>query len=78
MRLHRLCRGAVDGGRHVTTSTRSALPAFLLAALSLLAAVVAGVEWLGKPLRAVHLVMLVGLSMTAGVSWAQAVARRRR
>jgi hypothetical protein len=39
----------------MTTSTRSTVPAFVLAAISLVLAVVAGIDWLGKPLRLVNL-----------------------
>jgi hypothetical protein len=62
----------------MSTSTRSAIPAFVLAGLSLMLAVATGIEWLGKPLRLVHLLTIIGLSMTAGVSWMQAVSRARR
>jgi hypothetical protein len=64
----------------MTTGTRSAIPAFVLAGVSLVVAVATGVEWLGKLLRLVHLLTIVGLSMTAGVSWMQAVwcARHER
>jgi hypothetical protein len=58
--------------------TRSAIPAFVLAGLSLVLAVATGIEWLGKPLRLVHLLTIIGLSMTAGVSWMQAVWRARQ
>lgn len=61
----------------MTPRTRSAIPAFVVAGISLLIAVVTGVEWLGKPLRLVNLVTLIGLSMIAGVSWMQAVSRVR-
>jgi len=47
---------------------------FVVAGLSLLFAVVRGVEWLGQPLRLVHLVTIIGLSMLTGVLWMQAVA----
>ena len=50
---------------------------FVLAGLSLLFAVVRGVEWLGQPLRLVHLVTIIGLSMLTGVLWMQAVANAR-
>lgn len=60
------------------TSTRSALPTFVLAGPSLVLAVATGIEWLGKPLRLVHLLTIIGLSMTAGVSWMQAVGRARQ
>lgn len=60
------------------TSSRSAIPGFVLAGLSLVLAVVTGVEWLGKPLRMVNLLTIIGLSMTAGVSWMQAVWRARQ
>jgi hypothetical protein len=62
----------------MSTSTRSAIPAFVLAGLSLVLAVATGIEWLGKPLRLVHLLTIIGLSMTAGVSWMQAVWRARQ
>jgi hypothetical protein len=60
------------------TSTRSAIPAFVLAGLSLVIAVVTGLDWLGKPLRMVNLLTIIGLSMIAGVTWAQAVQRARQ
>jgi hypothetical protein len=47
----------------------------VLAAISLVLAVVAGIDWLGKPLRMVNLLTIIGLSMIAGVTWAQAVLR---
>jgi hypothetical protein len=50
---------------------------FVLAALSLLLAVVTGVQWLGQPLRLVQLVKIIGLSMLTGVLWMQAVASAR-
>jgi hypothetical protein len=64
----------------MTSSTRSSVPAFVVAEISLMLAVVSGVEWLGKPLRMVNLLTIVGLSMTAGVSWMQAIwiARQER
>jgi len=37
-----------------------------------------GVEWLGQPLRMAHLLTVIGFSMTAGVSWSQAVWRARQ
>jgi D-lyxose ketol-isomerase len=52
---------------------RSPRLALALAVLSVVVAFVAGMEWLGQPLRLVHLLTIVGVSMTAGVSWAQAV-----
>ena len=59
----------------MTTATRSPVPAFVLAAISLVLAVVTGIDWLGKPLRMVNLLTIIGLSMIAGVTWAQAVWR---
>ena len=56
-------------------ATRSAVPTFVLAAISLVLAVVTGIDWLGKPLRMVNLLTIIGLSMIAGVTWAQAVMR---
>jgi hypothetical protein len=59
----------------MTNVTRSAVPTFVLAVISLVLAVVTGIDWLGKPLRMVNLLTIIGLSMTAGVTWAQAVWR---
>jgi hypothetical protein len=59
----------------MTNVTRSAVPTFVLAVISLVLAVVTGVDWLGKPLRMVNLLTIIGLSMTAGVTWTQAVWR---
>jgi uncharacterized membrane protein len=62
----------------MTISSRSVIREFVLAGLSIVLAVVAGVAWLGQPLRMVHLLMIIGLSMTAGVSWARAVWMARQ
>jgi hypothetical protein len=59
----------------MTPTTRSTIPLFLLAAISFVLAVVTGIDWLGKPLRMVNLLKIIGLSMTAGVMWAQALSR---
>jgi len=50
---------------------------FVIAGLSLLLAVVTGVQWLGQPLRLVHLVTIIGMSMLTGVLWMQAVGSAR-
>ena len=50
---------------------------FVIAGLSLLFAVVTGVQWLGQPLRLVHLVTIIGLSMLTGVLWMQAMGGAR-
>jgi hypothetical protein len=60
------------------TQIRSATPAFVVAGISLALAVVTGVAWRGQPLRLVHLLTIIGLSMTTGVSWMQAVSRVRQ
>lgn len=62
----------------MTTRTRSAIPEFVVAGISLVLAIVSGVDWLGKPLRLVNLLTIIGLSMIAGVSWMKAVARARQ
>jgi hypothetical protein len=49
----------------------------VVAGISLVLAFVSGLDWIGKPLRMVNLVTIIGLSMIAGVSWMQAVMRRR-
>jgi hypothetical protein len=41
--------------------------------IALTAAIATGVDWLGQPLRLVHFLTILGLGMSAGVSWAQAV-----
>jgi hypothetical protein len=60
------------------TRSQSARAAFVMAGLSLVVAVATGVAWLGQPLKLVHLVTIIGLSLTAGVSWAKAVWRARQ
>ena len=62
----------------MTTNSRSALPAFLVAGISLLIAVTTGLEWVGKPFRIVHLVTIIGMGMFTGVLWMQAVFRARQ
>ena len=61
----------------MTTNTRRNVRAFVLAGLSLLFAVATGVQWLGMPLRLVHLLTIMGLSMFTGVLWMQAVSSTR-
>lgn len=72
--LTRAARGSAD----MTTTSRSTIPAFVVAGISLVVAVATGLAWLGKPLRMVNLVTIIALSATAGVSWAQAVWRARQ
>lgn len=62
----------------MTIRTRSSIPAFAVAAISLVLAFVTGFDWIGKPLRMVNLVTIIGLSMFAGVSWMQAVLQFRQ
>jgi hypothetical protein len=50
----------------------------VIAGISVVLAVVTGIDWLGKPLRLVNLITIIGLSMIAGVSWMQAVSRARQ
>ena len=50
---------------------------FGLAVVTIAVTVATGLAWLGQPLRLVQLVTLIGLAMTAGVSWTQAVWRAR-
>jgi len=61
----------------MTTSTRTAISAFVPALLAIVIAVATGIAWLGEPLRMVQLLSIMGLSMTAGVAWARAVWRVR-
>ena len=62
----------------MTRSTRSIIRAFVTAGIAIMIAVATGVTWLGEPLRPVHLLTIIGLSMTAGVFWARAVWRVRQ
>jgi hypothetical protein len=48
---------------------------FGLTAISLIAAVATGAAWIGQPLRLVHLLTILGLGMSVGVTWAHAVMR---
>ena len=57
---------------------RSAVPAFIVTASSLMIALATGTAWIGRPLRLVQLFTLLGLGMMTGVSWAQAVSRIRQ
>jgi len=59
----------------MTNVTRSSIASFALAGIALVIAVVTGVELLGRPLRLVNLVTIMGMSMFAGVTWMQAVLR---
>ena len=61
----------------MTNGTRSSIASFALAGIALTIAVVTGVGWLGKPLRLVNLVTIIGMSMFAGVTWMQAVLHAR-
>lgn len=57
--------------------TRSPAREVLIAVLGLVIAVVYGVELLGTPLRLVHVLTIVALSVAAGIATARAVARLR-
>lgn len=61
----------------MTTTPRSPIPGFVLAGAMLVLTVATGVGWLGEPLRLVHLVAIIGLGMTTGVLWMQAVSFAR-
>ena len=54
-------------------SNRAVVREFVIAGIAIVLAVVAGLDWVGKPLRLVQLVTLIGLGMTAGVSFARAM-----
>lgn len=62
----------------MTTTSRSALPTFVVAGISLLIAVTTGLEWVGKPFRLVQLVAIIGMGMFTGVVWMQAIFRARQ
>lgn len=57
----------------MATRNRAVVREFVIAGISIVVAVAAGLDWVGKPLRLVQLVTLIGLSMTAGMAWARAV-----
>jgi hypothetical protein len=61
----------------VTVAKRSTTRPFLLAAISLVVTVATGVDLLGKPLRLVHLLTIIGLSLASGVAWAEAIGQVR-
>jgi hypothetical protein len=61
----------------VRAAKRSTTRPLLLAAISLVVTVATGVDLLGKPLRLVHLLTIIGLSVAAGVAWAEAIWRVR-
>lgn len=60
------------------TRSRTAAREFVVAGLSILAAVVTGFDWIGEPLRWVHVITLVALGMAAGVALARARMRLRQ
>jgi Flp pilus assembly protein TadB len=64
--------------RTIRHGARASIVAFLPACIAIVIAVATGIAWLGQPLRLVQLVTLIGVSMVAGVAWAQAVSRLRR
>ena len=57
---------------------RSSTREFVIAGLAIVIAVFTGVDWLGKPLRLVQVVTLVGAGMVAGTALTRALALRRR
>ena len=61
----------------MTTTRRSPIWGYVLAGASLVLTVTTGVGWLGEPFRLVHLVAIIGLGMTTGVLWMQAVSGAR-
>lgn len=61
----------------MTARSPSAKPLFFATGVSLLIAIATGVSWIGQPFRAVQLVLILGLGMTAGVSWSRAITRHR-
>jgi hypothetical protein len=50
----------------------------VLFGISFVLAIATGVAWLGRPLRLVQLLTIIGLGMITGVSWTQAVWRARQ
>jgi hypothetical protein len=62
----------------MTSAIRSALPVLLAAIVAIIVAFATGAAWIGQPFRAVQLVTLVGLGMTAGALWTQALMRLRK
>jgi hypothetical protein len=62
----------------MTRRTPSAILVFVIAGISLVLAVVTGIDLLGKPLRLVNVIKIIGMSMTAGVLFMQAVLQARQ
>jgi hypothetical protein len=62
----------------MTPRTPSAIPVFVIAGILLVLAVVTGIDLLGKPLRLVNVIKIIGMSMTAGVLFMQAVLQARQ
>ena len=62
----------------MTPRKPSAVAVLVIAGISLVLAVVTGVELLGKPFRLVNLLKIIGMSMLAGVLWMQAVSQMRQ
>ena len=62
----------------MTSNSRSALPSFVVAGISLLLAVSTGLEWVGKPFRLVQLITIIGLGVFTGVWWMHANFRARQ
>jgi len=50
----------------------------VIAGILLVLAVVTGIDLLGKPLRLVNVIKIIGMSMTAGVLFMQAVLQARQ
>jgi hypothetical protein len=57
---------------------RTARGEFIVAGLSTVIAIVTGVDWMGEPLRLVHVVTLVAAGMVAGAALMRALARSRQ
>ena len=62
----------------LTRKPRSAARELVIAGLAIVIAIYTGVDWLGKPLRLVHVLTLVAAGMVAGVGLTRGLLQWRR
>ena len=62
----------------LTRKLRSAARELVIAGLAIVIAIYTGVDWLGKPLRLVHVLTLVAAGMVAGVGLTRGLLQWRR
>jgi hypothetical protein len=62
----------------MTSRNRSSVLAFIPAVVAIVVAFATGYAWIGRPFRLVQLVTILGLGLTAGVCWMQAIVRLKQ